>query len=313
MSENETVNNQKFKRTLGLIEGANPGPTVVALGGIHGNETSGVLALKKVVAELEDQSGQFHGTFVALCGNLAALRSGVRYIDEDMNRIWYRSIIDEIRRKPAGELGSSERVQIKNLLTILDQYLDKNAPFPTIFADLHSFSAPGNMVTITSPEKKNVNLLASLHAPLVFGLQKVLGGGAFHYYDQKGCITFALEGGQHQDAATVENIRASVMTALQSAGCVDAGDFPRLRHYKKYLAEKNQQLPAQVELVYQHLIEPGDRFEMRPGYENFQHIEKGEWLAADCQGKITAQCDGYLLMPLYQRQGSDGFFVTREI
>ena len=31
----------------------------------------------------------------------------------------------------------------------------------------------------------------------------------------------------------------------------------------------------------------------------------------DKHGKIKAQNDGYLLMPLYQQQGYDGFFIVR--
>ncbi len=312
MNESETVKRLKIERILGVIEGADPGPTLVAVGGIHGNEIAGVLALKEVITELENREGQFHGTLVALCGNLSALNRRVRYIDEDMNRIWNSSMIEEIRQTPAGEHKTSERAEMKNLLVILDQYLHKNSRFPTIFADLHSFSAPGKMIAITSPPKENIHLLSNLQAPLVFGLQEILGGAAIHYYQQRGCITFALEGGQHREPATVEKIRASVMAALQSAGCLDSSDFPDLIRYQNYLAEKNQNLPEQVEFVYQHLIEPGDRFEMCPGYENFQQIEKAEWLATDKHGKIRAKCDGYLLMPLYQSQGRDGFFITQE-
>jgi succinylglutamate desuccinylase len=311
MNESKTVEKLQIERILGVIEGAKPGPTVVAVGGIHGNEIAGIRALKNVISELKDKADQFCGTMAALCGNLTAIRRGVRYIDEDMNRIWNPSMINEIRQTPAGEHKTSERAEMKNLLVILDQYLQKSSPFPTIFADLHSFSAPGKMIAITSPQKENIDLLHNLQAPLVFGLQEILGGAAIHYYQQRGCITFALEGGRHQDPETVQNIKSSMMRVLQSAGCFDNPGFPDLNRYQNKLAEKNQNLPDQVEFVYQHLIEPGDRFEMRPGYENFQQIDEGEWLAADKHGKIRAKCDGYLLMPLYQNQGRDGFFITR--
>jgi succinylglutamate desuccinylase len=60
------------------------------------------------------------------------------------------------------------------------------------------------------------------------------------------------------------------------------------------------------------MIEPGDDFRMRPGYQNFQPVKKGEWLANDQDGKIVARCDGYILMPLYQSQGDDGFLIIQE-
>jgi succinylglutamate desuccinylase len=52
---------------------------------------------------------------------------------------------------------------------------------------------------------------------------------------------------------------------------------------------------------------------MRPGYVNFQPIQQGEHLANDTTGPVLAPEDGLILMPLYQPQGSDGFFVVQEI
>ena len=48
-------------------------------------------------------------------------------------------------------------------------------------------------------------------------------------------------------------------------------------------------------------------------YRNFDKIYKGELLAHDAHGEIRALCDGLILMPLYQKQGSDGFFVIKDI
>jgi succinylglutamate desuccinylase len=50
---------------------------------------------------------------------------------------------------------------------------------------------------------------------------------------------------------------------------------------------------------------------MREGYKNFQAIKAGEVLADDKNGEIVAPEDCLLLMPLYQRQGTDGFFLVK--
>ncbi|MGB0432056.1 MAG: hypothetical protein ACPGLV_16395 [Bacteroidia bacterium] len=42
---------------------------------------------------------------------------------------------------------------------------------------------------------------------------------------------------------------------------------------------------------------------------NFQKIEKGTLLATDKNGPIYCEQDCFMLMPLYQKQGSDGFFL----
>ncbi len=303
---------EKLIRVIGLIEGPVSGPTVVALGGMHGNEPAGVEALERVIENLEPKAHLFKGKFLALRANLAALQQVVRFIDEDMNRIWFPSIIDKIRRTPKEQLESSERREIKELLRILDKFLPEESASPVIFADLHSFSAEGNMFAITARKEAHISLFAKLHVPLIFGIEKTLRGAALSYYQELGHATFALEGGQHQNSVTVKNNAAAMLAMLDEVGCLDTTDLPAFEQHETYLAEQNKQLPGQVELVYQHMIEEGDHFAMRPDFKNFQEVREGEWLATDKNGKIKAQCSGYLLMPLYQEQGNDGFFIAQE-
>jgi succinylglutamate desuccinylase len=51
---------------------------------------------------------------------------------------------------------------------------------------------------------------------------------------------------------------------------------------------------------------------MQPGYKNFQPIKKGELLAQQNGKPIYSEWDAYIFMPLYQKQGNDGFFVVTE-
>ncbi|MCZ6900877.1 MAG: succinylglutamate desuccinylase/aspartoacylase family protein [Bacteroidetes bacterium] len=76
------------ERIIGRINGESDGPLVLAIGGMHGNEPSGVEALNQVIKYLKDQNAPFRGDFVAFSGNIEALRSGQRFIHRDLNRIW---------------------------------------------------------------------------------------------------------------------------------------------------------------------------------------------------------------------------------
>jgi len=51
---------------------------------------------------------------------------------------------------------------------------------------------------------------------------------------------------------------------------------------------------------------------MYPDYKNFQKVSKGEVIAKDKNGEIVAPVDALILMPLYQKQGDDGFFLIKE-
>ena len=68
-----------------------------------------------------------------------------------------------------------------------------------------------------------------------------------------------------------------------------------------------------VEIRYRHNILPGEGFFMKPGFENFDAIRKGDLLASDRHGEIRSLETGYILMPLYQSQGNDGFFLVRRV
>ncbi len=52
---------------------------------------------------------------------------------------------------------------------------------------------------------------------------------------------------------------------------------------------------------------------MRPKFGGFDVVREGQPLADDRGGEITAPMSGFLLMPLYQQQGEDGFYLVRAV
>ena len=52
---------------------------------------------------------------------------------------------------------------------------------------------------------------------------------------------------------------------------------------------------------------------MNPGFRNLQQVERGQRLGEDRGGDILSSESGRILMPLYQNQGNDGFFIVREV
>lgn len=307
----DTTLSTSQERIIGTIEGDPDGPTVVILAGMHGNEPAGVEAASNIFELLDGVEPSIRGTLIAVRANVRALERGVRYIDEDMNRLWFSSIIEQVRQTPAEQIDSSERAEMKQLLSVLEA-IKAQSEEPVILADVHTFSAEGWMFSITSSEPRQRKVLSNMHVPMVFGIEESLRGTALRYYEDQGFISFGLEGGQHVNELTEYNITAALVLLLQTAGCIEKRYVSEIEEYESHLRSHTRHLPVEAELMYQHIIEPEDTFEMRPGYKNFQPIKKGEWLANDQDGKIMARCDGYILMPLYQSQGNDGFFIIRE-
>ena len=50
---------------------------------------------------------------------------------------------------------------------------------------------------------------------------------------------------------------------------------------------------------------------MEPGFVNIHRTAEGTLLAREQDAEIRAPFDGYVLLPLYQKQGEDGFFYGR--
>ena len=312
----KTVADQKTislkNRVIGHIRGAVDGPVFIFIGGMHGNEPSSILALEKVFSELKKMGHLYHGEVLGLAGNLPALQQGVRFIDEDLNRIWYPEIIDKVRQTPEELLETTERKQLKQLLRCIDPYLNEAGKKKVYFIDLHSFSAQEGMFAITSPDKKNKNIAAFLNVPLIYGIEQELKGAAVRYVLDRKAIALAFEAGQHEEEKTIYNQEAAIWMLLEAAGIIERSEFKSFDRYEAYFIKEAAKLPENVRLVYRHVFKPDDEFRMEPGYENFQWIEEGEMLACDKNGPIRAKCSGYILMPLYQNQGSDGFFIVKE-
>ncbi len=299
-----------LKHFIGDVRGDRPGPTVIAVAGIHGNEPTGVTAIEEVINQLIPLKEFLRGRFIGLKGNLAALESNVRFIDEDMNRLWITSLLDKIRRTSFDEIKSSERAELKELLTILDPivYSDEEV----IYIDLHTFSGTGAMFTITPKEIRHIELLSQLKIPLVFGIEHTLIGTSMEYVEDAGHVGFAFESGTHGTVMAENNAVAGLMTLMVDTGLIPADKLEKFGVYYAYLMDKVNGFPHKLDFIYKHIIEEGDEFKMNPGFKNFDPIEKGDWLATDRHGKIEAQNDGYILMPLYQEQGQDGFFIVRD-
>lgn len=300
------------ERVLGDFGPRDGAATLVVVSGLHGNEPAGVLASQRVAAVLKARETTFAGRLVFLAGNLAALRSGVRYVDRDLNRAWTADQIGALRNGGGGGgAGSAEDGEQHELLDLLEA-LVRDAPGPVFLLDLHTTSAAGSAFSTVADTLKNRWLALSLPVPVVLGLEEMVEGTLHDYLGQLGVVTVAFEGGQHQEPAAVDRAEAAIWLTLAATGVAEVRGIPEAAGARRLLAGGHEDLPRAVEMRYRHPIAPGDRFRMRPGYRNFQPVRKGEAVATDLAGDVLVPESARILMPLYQEMGRDGFFVVRE-
>lgn len=302
---------------VGHIRGNEPGATLIVVGSLHGNEPAGVEGLRRVFAHLPSGAG-LRGEVVGLAGNREALARGCRWVDHDLNRIWQAERVERLRRRrEAGDLTglTTEERELTVLEKAISTAVDaaRAAEQPVYVLDLHTTSGGGPSFCVledTLPARRLARMLAS---PLVLGLEEELSGTLTHWLANEGVVAVGFEAGQHEDPASSERAEAAVWLALEGLGIVTEGSRPEVETARRRLVAERRNLPRVVDVRYRHAIEPGDDFKMAPGFQTFHRVRAGQPLALDRHGPVTAPMSGLLLMPLYQAQGDDGFFIVLKI
>ncbi len=296
-------------RVLLRVRGREPGPTLVVLGGLHGNEPAGVLAAQRIAREIESRSGDLRGEVVALAGNRAALRQGRRYLVRDLNRAWTRNRIEQVRSE-RGPLESGEDREQAELIRAFDAIL-AGARGPVFVIDLHTTSGPGLPFTTAADTLRNRAFALSIPVPLVLGLEERVEGTLMDWIDGLGHTVMVFESGQNEEPEAVDRAVGAIWLALVHAGLLDEARVPEATRWRGELMRERGAVPRALELRYRHAVTAHDGFEMLPGFLSFQRVEAGQLLAHDRQGEVRAQERGRVLMPLYQDQGDDGYFLVR--
>ena len=121
-----------------------------------------------------------------------------------------------------------------------------------------------------------------------------------------------MEGGRHDSAEAVDSLAAVLWSLLVRLGMLPATAVDLAPHRAQLLRAIGD-APAIVEITHRQLIAAEDLFAMQPGFVNFALVQKGQLLAKDRRGEIRAPFDGHLVLPLYQLQGDDGFFLARRV
>lgn len=306
------------ERVIGRFTGSHRGPLLIVLGGIHGNEPAGVEAMQLIFKMLEvepiaNPDFQFHGRLVALRGNIGALEKKQRYLKQDLNRMFTPGKIRDVLSRRPEELGPEER-ELADLVLTIDEEVLNYQPEEMILLDLHTTTAFGGIFSIAKDDDRSLEIAVELHAPVVRGMLQGLEGTTLHFIEHHRFVDIrstavCFESGQHDEHLSVNRAIAGVINCMRTIGCVD-GDHVENQH-DKLLIEFSSGLPKVTNLVYKHEIVPEDEFHMKGHYKNFQAIEKGELLARDRRGDIRSPADGLILMPLYQKQGEEGFFIVQ--
>lgn len=193
-----------------------PGPHAAIVALVHGNEIAGALALARLMAV----SGlPARGRLSLVFANLDAFSrfdprepTASRYVDEDLNRLWCRGVLD----------GSRESVELRRAREL-------RPLFDTVdlLLDLHSMLWDSDPLILCGPTEKARRLAVAIGTPpLVVSDQGHVGGRRlidYRPFADPGTKRAAVlvEAGQHWEGATVPAMLASAVAFLRHTGQID--------------------------------------------------------------------------------------------
>ncbi len=297
----QTVDQRIFYSQNNSVKGV----TLICIGGIHGNEPAGVKGLQKVVNELKAKHITCNGNFYAILGNIKALKKQIRYNDYDLNRLWTKEEVKELTKDANFEF--EEQKEQKELYDAIKSICETHQG-KFVFIDLHTTSSPTIPFITISDSLNNRTLAKQFHLPIVLGIEEYLEGPLLSFINEFGHIALGFESGQHDDMNSILNSEAFIWLMLYNLRLINNKAFDYKR-YEALLQFEN----GFYEIIYRHNLSPIHQFKMKPGFKNFSHVMKHQLIANDKLNEIKSPFSGLIFMPLYQKQGEDGFFIVRKL
>lgn len=324
MSSPSTSPSPDDERVIGQLRGESAGPTLIIVGSIHGNEDAGSVAAQRVFSHLqktsihrevkpqtEEFAQRIQGEVLALVGNLAAKKLDVRYQVKDLNRQWTKEIVSELRlRSP--EKDDAEEAEQRVLLHHIETAIAR-ARGKVFLIDLHTTSAAGFPFVLFGNIPSQRAFASQLPITNLLGMEERVNGVLSKYMTTRGLTTCAVEGGQHRDPLSADYLEAAIWVALTSSGVLPQSVNPQLARSTAVLDQARGTIPRAIKVTRRYAITPDCQFQMQRGFANIVFVKEGTLLAHDHTGEILAPKDGFVMLPLYQGLGSEGFFWGYEV
>lgn len=273
--------------------GPNPGPRVLILGGIHGNEVTGVMLVEQLRRDLDSSAlALTAGTLTLAIGNPRAVELGTRGSEPhaDLNRCFTGAIL-------AGEGDSYEAQRAREL-----------APFlagADIAIDLHATNKPSEaFLVVLSDTLRHRELCRFFSCEKILVVpDSVIAGTTDALVDAHGGVGICFESGWVGDLTRVGEMRAAVEGILSRAGMVVA---PQTLHDGQVAYQMTEAIA---------LTDCGFAFAPGRGERNFEPFAQGDVLGRHGEDPLVAPYDGVLMFPkvteLWKIGSPVGFLAKR--
>lgn len=259
------------------FEGEEAGPSIFIIGGIHGNEETGIIVVHEILKSLQSGSVKLKAGRVILgLGNPRAIQHNRRALEggHDMNRLFKLGIESE-------ESGEWEIQRAQKLASFIRE--------ADITIDLHSTNKPSEPFVISRTSEKHRALYRRFeHSAVLEDLNLTFWGEVAtteEYADAHGRIGIGIETGQASDLTKVPGVLQSIASVCVDAGMVDG-------------VSEGRQYDAPVYTILGKVIfQEGFRFTNETSVRNFMEINAGEIFAYIGDTPVIAKYDCVIVFP----------------
>ncbi|MBI2453134.1 succinylglutamate desuccinylase/aspartoacylase family protein [Candidatus Peregrinibacteria bacterium] len=312
-----------FASDIYHFSGTKKGPTVVIIGGVHGNERVGVYVIEALKKSFMDE--KVCGNIYLIIGNPKAYEKNVRYIDCDLNRLFGYNFYKLANKNPQQLLLEEKRaLEIGPILAKADYLLDIHStikpsiPFVYIkntsdHLALARFFETQYIVSCHS-DYKIANLGHAEKRPC--HSKSHISACSLHsscdtFVDQHGGLGITFEAGWHQDKdpsifpQTLAKTKEFLKTIGVAFTSLPDKHFTHEPNIYSTMSASLSTVSAKHIFIYQEIVPQSSSFVFLKDYHNFDFVQKGETLAQDVfqhgpkvsDKKIIVQNDSYIIFP----------------
>ncbi len=273
------------------------GRNILFFGAIHGKETCGTVALKKLIEKFSDSSLQIlrgSVTCVPVC-NPKAFARGVRYCEENLNRIFKH------HARP-----KSYEAKLANKLTAVADDCD-------VLVDLHSYGASNTpFIFLDYPTGANRQLAEAIGIPnIVTGWKELYRKVAVtdskkasydtvRYAYERGKISLTVECGKHHSVSAERVAFETILNTLRHFGVIGGKPSKIKTATKTFQLESMYFKESAGDVLTKH-------------WKNFEPVSRGQVVARRANGSvIKAPYQGYTVLPKQDPPIGDEWFYLAQ-
>jgi succinylglutamate desuccinylase len=290
---------QKMSSGIWQVSGSRPGPHLVILGGVHGDEKTGIEVVKELYAMFQERKEKLCvGTLTLILGNEEAIKINKRGTSPEYNL--NRMFTEHHLSGPVLDFYESRRAhELASILQSVD-----------ISIDIHSTSVPGRPFLPCAFTARHEKIYRWFDADLVLTDPDFILGGeratTDEYVDSCGGTGICFETGFAGDTSRLPVVLESILNILAD---------------KKMVSPSRSRTPPKpgykVYRLTRKILLTDEGFHYAGTFpEPFHEVKKGEIIGYHGKRAERAEQEGVIAFPKAPEQwhvGHDLFFLARRI